>query len=49
MIGCHLCGLSSRAIAAKFNRSKSAVAFVLSRWKVVGYLSMMNGPGDQKF
>ncbi|KAJ8888847.1 hypothetical protein PR048_008341 [Dryococelus australis] len=37
IVGCHLSGLSSQAIARKVNRSKSMVAFVLRKWKVDGH------------
>ncbi|KAJ8894292.1 hypothetical protein PR048_006907 [Dryococelus australis] len=37
IVGCHLSGLSSQAIARKVNRPKSTVAFVLRKWKVGGH------------
>ncbi|KAJ8882744.1 hypothetical protein PR048_014557 [Dryococelus australis] len=37
IMGCHLSGLSNRAIARKVNRPISTVAFVLRKWKADGH------------
>ena len=48
IVGCSLCGLSTRAIGQKLGHPQSTVAFVLARWKKKGTVSNKNRTGRPK-